>query len=251
MLVGDLRPAVGRRSGGRDDGPVPEDVRVRAGTITLVVRTWQAEHDLHPPVVLVPATGESAGDWDVVAGALSTTRTVHAINLRGHGASDWPGNYSIALMADDLAALLPQLTGRPVDLIAHSLGGLVTCAVAAEHPRLVARLVLEDVALLRRRTPAMPARPPGELDFDWAVVEQVRPEIDTPHPRWTQVAATITAPTLVIAGGATSPVPQEHVGDLVHTLTDGRLITIEAGHLVHHHQPQAFIDAVRDFLGPQ
>lgn len=228
-----------------------EDVRVRVGAITLVVRTWQAQRGLHPPVVLVPGTAETAGDWDAVAEALSTTRTVHAINLRGHGSSDWPGTYSIALMADDLAALLPQLTDRPVDLIAHSLGGLVACAVAAAHPRLVARLILEDVALLRPRTPAMPARPPGELDFDWAVVEQVRPEIDTPDPRWAQVAAAITAPTLLIAGGATSPVPQEHVADLVAALSDGRLVTIEAGHLVHHHQPQAFIDAVRDFLDPR
>lgn len=218
------------------------------GEVTLVVRTWQAQRDSRPPVVLVPATAENASDWDVVAGALSATRTVHAINPRGHGASDWPGTYSIALMADDLTALLPHLSERPVDLIVHSLGGLVAFAVTAAHPHLVARLVLEDVALLRPRTPATPARPPGELDFDWAMVEQVRPEIDTPHPRWAQVAAAITAPTLVIAGGAASPVPQEHVGDLVAALADGRLVTIEAGHLVHAGEPQAFIDAVRDFL---
>ena len=216
-----------------------------------MVRTWPAQCEAHPLVVLVPATAETTADWDTIAEALSATRTVHAVNLRGHGASDWPGIYSIAAMAKDLAALLPQLSERPIDVVAHSLGGLVACAVAATHPHLVARLILEDVPLLRPRTPTMPARPSGELDFDWAMVEQVRPEIDTPDPRWPQIAAAITAPTLLIAGGATSPMPQEHVADMADALADGRMVTIEAGHLVHHRQPRAFTDAVRTFLDPR
>ena len=64
------------------------------------------------PVVLLPGTGLTAGDWEPVAAELSRTRVVHAVDLRGHGASDWPGSYSIDLLAGDVARLLPQLGPR-------------------------------------------------------------------------------------------------------------------------------------------
>ena len=216
--------------------------------VTLVVRAWSAADPSRPPVVLLPATAQTAEDWDVVAAALHSSRTVYAVNLRGHGPSDWPGAYSIQAMADDVTGLLRQLRDQPVDLVGHSLGGLVACTVASAHPELVRRLVLEDVGLLHPRPAAPPSRPDGVLSFDWRVVEQVRPAIDDPDPRWKQVVAGITAPTLVIAGGPSSPVPQEHVAELVRTLPDGRMVTVDAGHLVHARRPDEFIHHLQTFL---
>ena len=111
-----------------------------------------------PPVVLLPATGETAEDWDAVASSLHSSRTVYAVSLRGHGASDWPGHYSIQAMADDVTGLLRQLDDLPVDLVGHSLGGLVACAVASAHPELVRRLVLEDVGVPHPRPAAAPTQ---------------------------------------------------------------------------------------------
>jgi pimeloyl-ACP methyl ester carboxylesterase len=98
------------------------------------------------------------------------------------------------------------------------------------------------------RPAAAPPRPPGALPFDWRVVEQVRPEIDDPDPRWGDVVAGISAPTLVIAGGPSSPVPQEHVAELVRTVPDGRPVTVDAGHLVHARRPEEFTRHVLTFL---
>ncbi|GAB3682028.1 alpha/beta hydrolase [Angustibacter aerolatus] len=218
------------------------------GAVVLGVRTWRPDVVHHPPLVLLPGTGDTAEAWDVVAPALASARLVHAVDLRGHGASDRPGRYSIALMAGDVAALLPRLPDGQVDLVGHSLGGLVALDVAAAHPGLVRRLVLEDVGLLRPRAPAPPARPPGDLAFDWRVVEQVRPEIDDPDPRWRAVVAGVRAPALVIGGGPTSHVPQEQVADLARALPDGHLMTIEAGHLVHDVEPERFVEVVETFL---
>ncbi len=82
-------------------------------------------------------------------------------------------------MADDVTRLLGGgLTGAPVDLVGHSLGGLVACQVAAARPELVHKLVLEDVGLLHPRPTDPPPKPAGVLRFDWRVLEQVRPEID-------------------------------------------------------------------------
>lgn len=237
------------RGGRVDAGVVPHDQPVDVDGVRLVVRTWTAARPAAPVAVLLPATGETAEDWDDVAGALSGTRTVHAVNLRGHGRSDWPGTYSTRLFAADVEGLLPELADGPVDLVGHSLGGLVACRVAAARPDLVRRLVLEDVGLLRPRPAAPPERPDGPLTLDWAVVEQVRPEVDDPDPAWREVVARIVAPTLVVGGGPRSSLPQDQVADLVSTVPDARLVTLDTGHLVHANAPADFVAAVLDFLG--
>ena len=227
---------------------MPDPLDVAVDGVTLRVRVWPAVGTAHRPVVLLPATGETAEDWDVVASCLHPSRTVYAVNLRGHGSSDWPGRYSIQAMADDVTGLLRRLDDRPVDLVGHSLGGLAACSLASAHPELVHRLVLEDVGVPHARPATAPRRPPGVLSFDWRVVEQVRPEIDEPDPRWGEVVAAISAPTLVIAGGASSPVPQEHVAELVRIVPDGRLVTVSAGHLVHDRRPEEFTRHLLTFL---
>ncbi|MFL4473178.1 alpha/beta fold hydrolase [Paeniglutamicibacter sp. MACA_103] len=229
---------------------MPTSLSVVVGGLTLALRHWPAgEPSGRPPVVLLPATGVTAEDWDIVASALCPTRSVYAVNLRGHGPSDWPGTYSIELMADDVLRLLDGGLGRmPVDLVGHSLGGLVACRVAAARPDLVRRLVLEDVGLLQPRPADPPTKPAGMLPFDWRVVEQVRPEIDNFDPGWAGVVASIAVPTLVVAGGASSPVPEEAIADLVRVVPDGRMVTIDAGHLVHATEPTAFFRQLTGFL---
>jgi pimeloyl-ACP methyl ester carboxylesterase len=229
---------------------MPTDMRVDVAGITLVLKVWPADRALgRSPVMLLPATGETAQDWDVVASVLSSSRAVYAVNLRGHGGSSWPGTYSIQLMADDVARVLDSaLAGQAVDLVGHSLGGLVACSIAAARPDLVRRLVLEDVGLLKPRPAAQPPKPAGVLEFDWRVVEQVRPEIDDFDPRWADVVASIAAPTLVIGGGSGSPIPQEDVAALARRLPDGRMVTVEAGHLVHATLPEQFTDNLLSFL---
>jgi pimeloyl-ACP methyl ester carboxylesterase len=222
--------------------------RVDVGTVTLAVHVHRPARELAAPVLLLPGTGATAQDWDTVAASLSRTRTVHAVDLRGHGDSDWPGEYSPALMAADVAGLLDRLAPPPVDLVGHSLGGLVACLAAVRRPELVRRLVLEDVGMPHPRRPAAPTRPGGPLPFDWAVVEQVRPQIDDPDPTWPEVVRAVAAPTLVVAGGAASFVPQAHVEELAAALPDGRLRTIEAGHLVHESEPERFLAEVVAFL---
>ncbi|WP_229075998.1 alpha/beta fold hydrolase [Actinoplanes sp. DH11] len=214
----------------------------------MALRVWQVADSDHPPAVLLPATGKTASDWDQIAAGLSADREVIAADLRGHGASSWPGAYGLGLFAADVIALLDHLGPGPVDLAGHSLGGLVACRVAADRPDLVRRLVLEDIGMPHPREPGMPARPDGELPFDWQMVGQVRPQIDNPDPAWPEIISRITAPTLLVAGGAASPIPQHHIAELAAALPDARLITIEAGHLVHATEPAAFLAAVRAFL---
>jgi len=201
-----------------------------------------------PPLVLLHALGERASDWDVVTGPLSAHRRVYAVDLRGHGDSEWPGEYSLELMRDDVLALLDSAGLDTVDLVGHSLGGAVAYLVASTQPHRVRRLVLEDVPVPQPRPVVPPVRPEGELDFDWQMVLAVRPEIDRPDPAWLEDLSRITAATLVIWGGTTSPVPLERVAELVRRIGGAQLVTIEAGHLVHATRPTEFVEVVSAFL---
>jgi pimeloyl-ACP methyl ester carboxylesterase len=218
--------------------------------VALHARRWGGPGGL-PPVLLVHATGDTSADWGEVAEGLADDRLVVAVDLRGHGASPWPGSYALSELADDLVVVAADLAaeaGRPVDVVAHSLGGLVACLLASRRPDLVRRLVLEDVPVPHPREPRPAHRPGGDLPYDWEAVLQVRAQIDDPDPHWPHVVAGVTAPTLVVWGGPSCPMPAEHVTEMAGTVADGRLVRIDAGHLVHAHQPGVFTAAVRGFL---
>ena len=222
---------------------------VDVGGVVLAVRVWPGpEVAAGPPLVLLAGTGLTARDWDGVGPRLAQHREVRAVDLRGHGGSDRPGTYSIALMAADVVALLDRWDEPGVDLVGHSLGGLVALRVAAARPGRVRRLVLEDVGLPRPRPADPPERPEGDLPFDWAVVEQVRPEVDTPAADWPAVVRAVAAPLLVVAGGPSSPVPQSGIADLVALAREGHATTVEAGHLVHATEPGRWTEVVEAFL---
>ena len=57
-----------------------------------------------PPVVLLHALAEESSDWSVVAEALATEYRVYAVDLRGHGGSSQPGDYSLELMRSDVCS---------------------------------------------------------------------------------------------------------------------------------------------------
>jgi pimeloyl-ACP methyl ester carboxylesterase len=219
---------------------------VDVGGVRLVCQVWGQESA--PPLVLLHALGENSADWAEVMPALARGRRVYALDLRGHGRSDWPGEYSLELMRADVLRFLDVLGLGTVDLIGHSMGGVVAYLLAQERPERVGRLVLEDVPVPRPREKTTPTRPDGELTFDWDMVSAIRRQIDTPDPAWLEGLSRITADTLVLAGGPGSHVPQDGIAELARRVPGGRVVTIPVGHLIHSAAPQAFMEAVCAFL---
>lgn len=105
-----------------------------------------------------------------------------ALELRGHGGSSHPGEYSVSLMADDLAAFLDHRGLARVDLVGHSLGGLVAWRCTLQWPDRVRRLVIEDAPPPPREVrvedgwPEPPAEPPEPVDFDWEAGHHIHRE---------------------------------------------------------------------------
>jgi len=101
--------------------------------------------DADPELVLVHGGAQNAHTWDTVALALG--RPLVAVDLPGHGHSDWRADrrYWPTDNAQELARVLPVLAPSPRLVVGMSLGGLTSIALAAHHPQLVPRLVLVDV----------------------------------------------------------------------------------------------------------
>lgn len=225
-----------------------QPLTVRAGGVTLAYRAHGPEGA--PPLLLLHARGESGEDWAPVLAALAEHRRVYAPDLRGHGGSDRTEAYSYELMRDDVHAFLGALGLTRVDVLAHSMGGLVACLLAQDRPRLVRSLVLEDVPAPLPLDPPRPppARPAGELGFDWRMVLATERPRNHPDPAWWQRMDRIDLPVLAIAGGAGSVVDQGSVAALATRIPGARLVTVEAGHHVHARRPEDFLGHVLPFL---
>lgn len=98
-----------------------------------------------PELVLVHGGAQNAHTWDTVALALD--RPLVAIDLPGHGHSDWRDehDYWPPSMADDVAVALERFAPRAKAVVGMSLGGLTAICLAARHPHLVSRLGIVDV----------------------------------------------------------------------------------------------------------
>jgi pimeloyl-ACP methyl ester carboxylesterase len=85
-------------------------------------------------------------------------RTI-ALDQRGHGGTTNSGgseDYTLAGLAADLAAAFDALGLARVDLLGHSLGGMVALRFALAHPQRVASLVLMDTSARPLQMPTIP-----------------------------------------------------------------------------------------------
>jgi pimeloyl-ACP methyl ester carboxylesterase len=98
------------------------------------------------PVVFVHSLAGNSTQWSKQLEHLRRTRRAVALDLRGHGRSEPPkdGDYTIAAMAGDIAAVVDTLGLDRFVLVGHSMGGGVALTYAGAHPDRVAGLVLVD-----------------------------------------------------------------------------------------------------------
>jgi len=122
--------------------PVRRDfVDVGAGH-RLSALVWGAED---PELVLLHGGAQNAHTWDTVALALDLPLV--AIDLPGHGHSDWREDkaYWPADNAAGLATAIRALAPNARAVVGMSLGGVSAIALAGHAPELVRKLVIVDV----------------------------------------------------------------------------------------------------------
>jgi pimeloyl-ACP methyl ester carboxylesterase len=131
-----------------------ESIRDEAGNEWPQSKTYSSQRlSLHyldwgneeaPLLILVHGGRDHAHSWDWSAHSLRKYYHVIALDLRGHGDSDWsPGSmYSVIDSVLDLSCLLDDLGANSAKLIGHSYGGAVVALFAGIYPEKVSQLVI-------------------------------------------------------------------------------------------------------------
>lgn len=128
-------------------GPLPPVTRVQRGPISAL--RWGTDP---VRVVFLHGGGQNAHTWDTVVLGLGLPAL--AIDLPGHGRSDWreDGDYGPALNATAVQPVIAELAPNADLVVGMSLGGLTAMRLAVSAPHLVRKLVMIDV------TPSAPER---------------------------------------------------------------------------------------------
>ena len=245
------------------------------------------EQGLHadaPTVLLSNSLGSTMSMWDAQIPVLARHGSVLRYDTRGHGRSPVPdGPYSIDDLCDDVVRLLDSLSIDRVHAVGLSLGGMTMMRLAARFPDRVERLaVLCTSAFLEPLQGWLDRAALVRAQGSQAVAEAVvarwyTPEFRAAEPERTQAAvamiastpaegyagcceaiasmdlrpdlASISAPTLAIAGGDDPATPPPHLSLIADAVPDGRLLVVpQAAHLANDEQPDIVTAALLDHL---
>jgi pimeloyl-ACP methyl ester carboxylesterase len=124
------------------------------------------------PLVLLQHFSGNIDAWDpAVVNALAADRPVIAFDNAGVGRSSGQTPDNIAAMARDAVAFINLLGLSKVDLLGFSLGGCIAQQIAADHGRLVRKLILVGTA------------PKGGEEHLLAVLQDAFSQTGAPDPR--------------------------------------------------------------------
>ena len=198
---------------------------------------------------------------------------------------DPPGEPGIDGWADAAAALVTELGYDEADVLGVSWGGVTATRLALRHPSLVRSLVLADSSVgsgtSDHRANAMRARATDMVELGIeafatdrapklvnaaasdelvaAVASMMSDSVRMPSYRWAANSmaeadhrddlASIRCPTLVVVGDEDTVTGPARAAELADGIPGASLVTIEAaGHLANQERPDAFNDAVAEFL---
>ena len=88
----------------------------------------------------------SKQNWQSIARQISEQCQVFTLDLRNHGESGHHDDMTYHAMADDVFRFISEYSLENVTVIGHSMGGKVAMRMALQHPEIIKRLVIIDIA---------------------------------------------------------------------------------------------------------
>jgi 3-oxoadipate enol-lactonase/4-carboxymuconolactone decarboxylase len=238
-----------------------------------------------PVLVLLNSIGTDIGLWETTVPHLLPAFRLLRIDTRGHGASDTPdGDYSLAMLADDVVAVMDAAGVQTAAVAGVSLGGMIAMELALTHPTRVIALALvctsatmdagawrDRIEVVRTRGTAAIADmvmgrflSPRFVATHGGAAESVRQGlISMADAGYAGCGAAIRdmavidrlpaigMPTLVVAGDRDISTPFAGHGErIVAAVPDAHVVHLDAAHLAPIETPAALAATLRDFLKP-
>ncbi len=231
------------------------------------------------PLLLTHGYSASAAMWTVNLPALSKDRQVITWDIRGHARSDSPEDpalYTEALSVDDMAAILDQVGVDRAVVGGLSLGGYLSLAFHLRFPERVVALVLCDCGPGYRRDEGRAQWNNGTVERSATNLEQhgldalgTSPEVAASASRHRDPLGlaraargimaqhdsrvidslpTISVPTLIVVGADDTAFLA--AADMMEAKIPGakKVVLDHAGHAPNIDQPEAFDEALLEFL---
>ena len=257
--------------------------QIKAGDITLNVAF--AGDPNAKPLLLVHGLYDRWERWQPVIDPLSQQFRLIMPDLRGHARSDKPPrDYLPVHYARDLLNLLTALELETTAVIGHSLGGIIGIYLASDTSELVSELVVVDPPLdwsteQREMTSILLDAKRGTVEetrqlFDelyWhlddderaRMVAWLRDTADGPFEAMLDMIdqrrgseifdrlERVTCPIMLMqadpmAGSAVSNQSVAYAKTVNHSIE--HIVIEDAGHAIHHHQPEKFVEVVAGFV---
>lgn len=241
-----------------------------------------------PPLLILHGFLGASGNWHTLSrNVFSRTHHVFALDLRNHGDSPHASEFDLPSMARDVRHFIEERDLAPVDLIGHSMGGKVGMELAIQHPDLIRRLVVVDIApgagdgghesilgalqsvdlsgptsrdevdrQLSARISSKPIRQfllknlrsAGDNMYEW---KNNLPVLAAGYPRINEpvMDGVFEGPTLVISGERSPYIRESDRQEFSNRFPNVRMeVVTGAGHWVHAENPDEFSAKVLDFL---
>jgi 3-oxoadipate enol-lactonase len=242
------------------------------------------------PLILVHGVGANLSFWDDTTAALSGRWKIIRYDLRGSGLSettDCPP-VSLEILANDLNAIMEELSIAEASIVGWSLGGMIALQFALDHPRKIKSMVLVgSTAKLQPRSAEMFAKrlQIAETDGMQALIDETfhlteqgfAPTIRQTHPDriqrfkmmllqnnrqgyaalaralikadLTRNLSEILKPVLIIVGQYDVSTPMGDTEFLCLELRNSAMkILRDCGHYCPIEQPELFSDTVASYL---
>ncbi|BAO43986.1 alpha/beta fold hydrolase [Thiolapillus brandeum] len=250
-------------------------------------RQFGEEHPGVPLVLLHGLLG-SLVNWQRIARNLSKTHRVIVPDLRNHGRSPHDPDVSYEAMAADILELMDDLKISRAALVGHSMGGKTAMVLALQHAKRVERLAVVDIApvayrgrlgqlldallalpleqignrthandLLSERVPDKAVRDHmlqnlqrTEHGWRWRNnLQALRDGLDVISSFPGYLSKPYTGRCCFIKGEHSDYIDEQSLSRINALFPAAEFVTIPAaGHWVYAEQPQAFIEALENFL---
>ncbi len=241
----------------------------------------------NPPIIILHGFFASSRNWRQIAEKLATNFCVYVLDARNHGASPHHQIMNYELMAQDVVDFIEQKNLQNVSLIGHSMGGKTAMWLALNFPNLVQNLIVVDISPITYKHSfdpiinALRNLPLSELKnrkqaelllseiipdlsyrqfllqnlvlknggiYEWRIdldiFQRNAPNIlEFPN---TENVPQFLGKTLFLAGGNSKYI-KENSTEALFPFAKIQIIP-DAEHWIHVQQPDAFLNAVMDFL---
>ena len=240
------------------------------------------------PLVILHGLFGSSDNWQTLSRRFKESYKVFAVDLRNHGASPHDDDVSYRAMAADVREFLETEDIPTAYLLGHSMGGKVAMQFANDFPDRVSKLVVADIApkkyprhhdaILRALSNLDIARYKTRSEIDRALAPEIpdtavrqfllknvgnsaegelrwKINLAALRDRYDDIVAApqllhpFTKPTLFLRGETSDYIQSGDESVIRQYFTNNQLATIEgAGHWLHAEKPDAFFEAVHQFL---